>query len=66
MNNNDFPVYPNEAGYVEVPNGWYLCKKFKDYGEPLEEIVNIYDGYLPSHYEYVIHPVTYIEQKEIK
>ena len=51
----DYPVY-SEVGYVDVPNGNYICRKFSCYGEPREEMVNIYNHYLPSHYECVLRP----------
>ena len=54
IENIKFPIYPNDEGYVNVPNGRYICKTYDFYGDPSEEVVVIADGYLPSHYEYII------------
>lgn len=49
-----FPVYPDDFGFVDLPDGKYIARKYACYGEPTEEVVGICGKYLPSHYECVL------------
>lgn len=48
------PAYPNDLGFIDLPDGKYIAKKYPCYGEPAEEVVGVADKYLPSHYECVL------------
>lgn len=48
------PAYPDDLGFVDLPDGKYIAKKYPCYGEPVEEVVGVYGKYLPSHYECVL------------
>ena len=51
------PAYPDDLGFIDLPDGKYVAKKYPSYGEPAEEVVGIYGKYLPSHYECVLRKV---------
>lgn len=48
------PAYPGDLGFIDLPDGKYIAKKYPCYGEPAEEVVGVYGKYLPSHYECVL------------
>lgn len=48
------PAYPNDLGFIDLPDGKYIAKKYPCYGEPAEEVVGVFGKYLPSHYECVL------------
>lgn len=48
------PAYADEMGFIDLPDGKYIAKKYACYGEPAEEVVGVADKYLPSHYECVL------------
>lgn len=48
------PVYPDDFGFIDLPDGKYVARKYACYGEPAEEVVGVYGKYLPSHYECVL------------
>lgn len=48
------PVYADEVGFIDLPDGKYVARKYACYGEPAEEVVGVYGKYLPSHYECVL------------
>lgn len=48
------PAYADEMGFIDLPDGKYIARKYACYGEPAEEVVGVFDQYLPSHYECVL------------
>lgn len=50
----DFPVYASELGFIDIPDGKYIARKYPSYGDSVEEIVGVCGKYLPSHYECVL------------
>lgn len=48
------PAYADELGFIDLPDGRYIARKYACYGEPTEEVVGVCDQYLPSHYECVL------------
>lgn len=48
------PAYPDESGFIDIPDGKYFAKKNESYGQPSIEVVSICGKYLPSHYECVV------------
>lgn len=48
------PAYADELGFIDLPDGKYIARKYACYGEPTEEVVGVFDQYLPSHYQCVL------------
>lgn len=49
-----FPLYPDDFGFIDLPDGKYIARKYACYGEPTEEVVGVFGKYLPRHYECVL------------